>query len=361
MRRRHFPRNIGAGPDGGYAPGEVVGKHVALLYSLEDIASGEPARELAEAAATGRVEREGWRVRKNGERFLAGEITTAVRDSEDRLTGFTKISRDLTERRAMEEAAERVRAVGAREALRQRLLEAEEGERRRLARELHDEAAQHLTALGLGLQALSDVVAPDSEADRRAAQLRTVVATMSEELHSLAVRLRPKGLDDFGLEQALAAHAGEWSRRTGVAIDVHAGPEPDRLSAAIERAVYRIVQEALNNVARHSGATHASVLVERRDHQVVAIIEDNGRGFDVAMARHALGAPASGDGGGLGLLGIRERAELLGGTVEIESSPGNGTTLFARIPIRTPATDLRGLLPGVLGADGASEDRTPAP
>ena len=301
----------------GYSADEVLGQSVAIFYTPEAVAAGEPKQELDEAAARGRTEREGWRVRKGGERFLANEITTAVRDEAGRLTGFTRISRDLTER---------MRAVGAHEQLRRRLLEAEEAERRRLARELHDEAGQHLTALGLGLQSLSDVVSPGSEADQRAEKLRALVATMSRELHALAVRLRPKALDDFGLEQALSAYAEEWSRQTGVPVDVHAGPEPDRLPSALESALYRIVQEALTNVAKHSGATHASVLVERRNGQVVAIVEDNGRGFDSTTA------PA-GDREGLGLIGIRERAELLGGTVEVESTPGGGTTVFARIPI----------------------------
>ena len=312
----------------GYAASEVVGKHVAIFYTPEAVAAGEPKLELDEAAAAGRTEREGWRVRKGGERFFANEITTAIHDDVGRLTGFTRISRDLTERRTAEAAAEHVRAVG--EQLRRRLIEAEETERQRLARELHDEAGQHLTALGLGLRSLSDIVAPGSEADRRAVQLREIVETMSRELHAIAVRLRPKSLDDFGLEQAIAAYVEEWSRQTRIAVGVHAEPEQERLSAAIESALYRIVQEALTNVAKHSGATHASVVVERRDGQVVAIVEDDGRGVDG-------GAAAAGAREGLGLLGIRERAELLGGTVEVESTIGGGTTVFARIPIEIPS------------------------
>lgn len=230
-----------------------------------------------------------------------------------------------------------VQRTAERDLLRRRLIDAEEDERRRLARELHDEVGQHLTALGLGLQALSDVAPPNSEVDRRAADLRAVVSAMGRELHALAVRLRPKSLDDFGLEAALITHADEWSRRSGIAIDLHSHVGNERLPNAIESAVYRIVQEALTNVARHSGATRAGVVVERRRGHVVAIIEDNGCGFDASAA--ATTPPAGVERAGLGLLGIRERAALLGGKVEIESTAGAGTTLFVRIPIDIPSLD----------------------
>ena len=315
----------------GYTAAEVLGRHLAMFYTPEDQAAGKPEQELAEAKGTGRVEQEGWRVRKGGERFWANEIVTAARDADGTLVGFTMISRDLTERRRAEEAAELARLQAERDSLRRRLAQAEEDERRRLSRELHDEVGQHLTALGLGLQALSDVAPPGSEVDRRAEQLRGIVSTMGRELHALAVHLRPKALDDFGLEAALAAFVDDWSRRSGIAIDLHAPLDAARLAPAIESAIYRIVQEALTNVARHSGATRASVVVERRDGFAHAIVEDDGQGFDMATANDE--AELGGGYAGLGLLGIRERVALLGGTVDIESSPGHGTTLFARILI----------------------------
>lgn len=238
----------------------------------------------------------------------------ALRESEARL-----------EKRVAERTAER-------DELRRALTLAEEAERRRLARELHDEAGQRLTALGLGLQALSDVVPAGSEADRRAAQLRSLADTLARELHGLAVRLRPKALDDFGLEAALAAYAQEWSIQSGIPVDMHATTVDERLSQEIESALYRIVQEALANVAKHSGAQRASVVVERRDGNVVAVVEDDGKGFDARAVERRGGAP-NGASTMLGLLGIRERAALLGGKVEVESTPGKGTALFVRIPI----------------------------
>ena len=240
----------------------------------------------------------------------------ALRESEARL-----------ERRVAERTHER-------DALRRSLTIAEELERQRLARELHDEAGQRLTALGLGLKALSDVLPPGSEGDRRAVQLRSLADDLARELHALAVRLRPKALDDFGLEAALTALAETWSAQSGIAVDVHAAIAGERLSAEVESAVYRIVQEALTNVARHSAAGRASVVVERRDGHVVAIVEDDGKGFDVADLEKRRGAKQTDGSTMLGLVGVRERAELLGGSVEMESKSGKGTTLFVRVPIQ---------------------------
>lgn len=244
---------------------------------------------------------------------------------------------DMIERRASQEAANIARTHAERDSLRRRLAQAEEDERSRLSRELHDEVGQHLTALGLGLQALSDVAPPGSEVDRRAEQLRALVSTMGRELHALAVRLRPKALDDFGLEAALAALVDDWAQQSGIAVDLHAPLDSERLPASIESAIYRIVQEALTNVARHSGATRASVVVERRDGHVRAIVEDNGHGFDPATTSER--SDVQEQHTGLGMLGIRERAALLGGVVEIESSLGRGTALYARIPIDSPVPE----------------------
>ena len=229
------------------------------------------------------------------------------------------------QRLAMEEITQRVTM------LHRQLTLTEEEERRRLARELHDEVGQHLTALGLGLHALSDVAPPDSDVDRRATQLRRLADTLGRELHGIAVRLRPVALDDFGLEEALRSYAVEWSHRSGIALDLHVQGS-ERLPSEVESAVYRIVQEALTNIARHSGAGRAGVVLERRGAYVHVIVEDDGRGFEPADAARTPreGPPA------LGLLGIRERTALLGGTLDIESAPEGGTVLFVRVPIEQP-------------------------
>ena len=315
----------------GYTAAEVMGRHVSIFYMAEDVARGLPELELAEAAESGRSERQGWRLRKSGDRFWAEESVTPIHDAEGALLGYTRICRDLTERHRAAETAERVRTSANLDLLRGRLALAEEEERSRLARELHDGAGQYLTALGLGLQALSDIALPGSDVDRRVEQLRSLTDRLGSELHGIAVRLRPKALDDFGLEAALTGYAQEWAQRFGIRVDMHANLGTGRLPAVMENALYRIVQEALTNIAKHSGATRAAVMVERRGGQVHTIVEDDGKGFDAD-------APRQPDGkGGLGLSGIRERAELLGGVVEVESVPGKGTTLFVHFAVEDAA------------------------
>jgi PAS domain S-box-containing protein len=228
--------------------------------------------------------------------------------------------------------AERERSERDRNDLLRMLAIAQEEERRRLSRELHDEVGQHLTALGLGLRAMSDLAPVGSELAQRATELREMAGRLGQELHAVAVRLRPRVLDDFGLEAALTSYAEEWSRQYGIPLDVHARPESGRLSRGIESAVYRIAQEALTNVARHSAASRASLVVERRDGHLHLIVEDDGKGFEPAeVSTLARGEP------GLGLLGIKERAALLNGTVEIESSEEAGTSIFVRLPIAADA------------------------
>ncbi len=233
-----------------------------------------------------------------------------------------------TNRSLADEIEARRRAELDRNALLLRLATAQEDERRRLSRELHDEMGQHLAGLSLGIQTLADVTPQGGEGERRVAQLRTHADALGRELHSLAVRLRPRALDDFGLEPALATHVDDWSRQSGIQAQFHSRGAKYRLPTEVENAIYRVVQEGLNNVAKHSHATRASVVLERRDGDARAIVEDNGRGFNTAPAARQAGTT------GLGLLGIRERVSLLGGSLEVESTAEAGTTLFVRIPIR---------------------------
>jgi signal transduction histidine kinase len=214
-----------------------------------------------------------------------------------------------------------------RELLRRQLLErviaAQEEERRRIARELHDSTSQSLTSLMVGLRTL-DSACDDPQVHCQTQELRQVAGHVLEDVHNLAVQLRPAVLDDLGLSAALERLVHEWQKRHRIQADVvvHLGSE--RLPDPIETALYRIVQEALTNVARHARARLISVLVERRQKEIVAVIEDDGQGFDLQRVHRD---------GHLGLLGIRERAELLGGSLTIESSPGQGASLFIRLPL----------------------------
>ncbi len=340
----------GAAQVTGYAAAEAVGRHVSLLYTPEDVAAGVPAAHLAQAAAEGRGEWEGWRVRRDGTRFWATEIATAVRESgaiggaiggttggangaPGRLLGFTRISRDLTDRRLAEAAAERAQLSAARDDLRRRLAAAEEAERQRLARELHDQLGQELTALRLGLDDAARLAAghvpPDAPLLGSLARLGAVTQRMTADVRALALELRPPELDDVGLESALETYVGEWGARAGVAAEVAVtGLRGRPLPPDVASALYRIAQEALTNVAKHARATQVNVVVEQPDGEVRLIVEDDGRGFDPEATDARVRRERR-----LGLAGMRERAALFGGTVAVESSPGGGTTVYARLPL----------------------------
>lgn len=212
----------------------------------------------------------------------------------------------------------------------ERVIAAQEEERRRIARELHDSTSQSLTSLMVGLRTL-DTTCENPQAHSQAQELRQVAGQVLEDVHNLAVQLRPAVLDDLGLPAALERLIRDWQKRHHIPVDsvVHLGGE--RLPEAIETALYRIVQEALTNVARHAQANSISVLIERRQRQVIAVIEDDGQGFDFEQVHRQ---------GHLGLVGIRERAELLGGNLTIESGFQKGTSLYIQIPLVQPISEV---------------------
>jgi signal transduction histidine kinase len=207
-----------------------------------------------------------------------------------------------------------------------RVIEAQELERRRLARELHDETGQALTSILLGLRGIR-AARTATEAEQVETELRDIVVQALQDVRSLAVELRPTALDDFGLVPALERLAETFGERSGIqtVVEPHLGAE--RLPAEAETALYRLVQEALTNVVKHAEASQVSIVLTRRDGGVTALIEDDGHGFDVDQV----------DSAALGLVGMRERLALLGGTLAIESPPGEGTTIAAYLPLSSPA------------------------
>jgi PAS domain S-box-containing protein len=220
----------------------------------------------------------------------------------------------------------RQRAEAAHQQLALRLASAQEEYRRRIARELHDEMGQHLTALSLGLKSLKDTAPELAAARQRLQQLQELADLMGKQIHQLALELRPAALDDLGLHTALVNYIEAWSQRSGVEVDWHsAGLEGARLPPVLETTLYRVVQEALTNVLKHARAKHVSLILQRGPKQVVLVIEDDGCGFEAEAVLKAARR--------LGLLGMQERLTLVQGTLTIESTPGCGTTIFARIPL----------------------------
>jgi PAS domain S-box-containing protein len=225
-----------------------------------------------------------------------------------------------------EEMIERERAERARTELLSRLVFAQEDERKRIAREMHDQFGEQLTALGLGIRALKDSCGTDPRLGSQVATLEKVAQQLDQDVDHLVWELRPTALDDLGLRAALANYVQDWSVRAGVRADLHTtGLSADRLTSEVETTLYRIAQEALNNIAKHARAENVDVILERWPDHVSLIIEDDGVGFDQSNG----GAPHQ----GFGLLGMQERAALVGATVQIESAAGEGTTIIVRMPV----------------------------
>jgi signal transduction histidine kinase len=209
----------------------------------------------------------------------------------------------------------------ARDALR-RVVSGQELERRRLARELHDETGQALTSILLGLRAVEEAGSPD-EMSTAASNLRELVVGTLQDVRRLAVQLRPKALDDFGLVAAVEHLVQTFSEATAIRVDLEAQLGDKRLPAEVETTLYRIVQEALTNIVKHAGASRVSILLVRRSGSATVVIEDDGQGFDPADLREE----------GMGIIGMRERVELHEGRLTVESTPGSGATLVAEVPL----------------------------
>jgi signal transduction histidine kinase len=210
-----------------------------------------------------------------------------------------------------------------RDALR-RVVGAQELERRRLARELHDETGQALTSILLGLRGIEEA-RTDEQRREALAGVRDLVRSTLQDVRQLAVELRPKALDDFGLVPALERLTASFGEQTGIAVEFEPGVrEDERLPAEVETALYRIVQESLTNVVKHARASRISIVLARKPASASVIVEDDGIGFEPERPRD----------GGLGLVGMRERVGLLGGRIAVESRPGAGTTLVAEVPLQ---------------------------
>jgi PAS domain S-box-containing protein len=262
-------------------------------------------------------------VRKQAEEALHRAHSELEQWVQERTAALTRSNEAL---RA--EILARQRAERERQQLLARLVTIQEEERRRLSRELHDQLGQDLDALMLGLKSLEVSVQVLPETAQRVQQLQTLTAQIGQEMHRLAWALRPPNLDD-GVEMVLQNYVEEWSQRSGIAVDFHSrGFTSQRLPSYLETALYRIVQEACTNVLRHAQAQRISVLLEHRRDHVLAIVEDDGTGFDVDTLLSVRQGQTK-----LGVVGMQERAALVDGTIEIESTPGVGTTVFVRLPI----------------------------
>ena len=350
--------NNGAERIFGYTSREAIGQPGEILFTPADRAAGEPNKEMKIARENGCAEDERWHMRKDGSVFFASGVQTPLYDESRELTGYAKIARDLTDRIKIQEElhaaydslevkvvertselsssnaalrmeiVDRKRSEELRVALLRKIVSTQEGERKRIARDIHDLIGQQMTALQLRLKHIIDNNPLEAAVAGQLLALQDMATRIDNEIDFLAWELRPSVLDDLGLAAAIDKYVREWSEHFGTPAEFkQVGLEKEHLTPEIEINLYRITQEALNNVAKHAKAEKASVLLERQDGTVRLIIEDDGVGFVLSQK-----AVFTGNDRGLGLLGIKERAELFGGKVEIESVPGSGTTIFVRVP-----------------------------
>jgi signal transduction histidine kinase len=318
----------------------VTARRSPLSAAIEDTEAWELGERAAETARTGRFGMRSIARRvllsiplvaseqTLGVMTLAGPRANAPSEDDQRLLRAVgnQIGMAIEKAQLWEQLQEKEKV---RAGLLQKVISAQEEERKRIARELHDETSQMLTSLAVGLKLLEGT--PDQDRMRaHAAELRELAASTIRAVGTLAFELRPSVLDDLGLVAAVGRYCRSLSQR-GLDVDFHvAGMEATRLAPERETAVYRIIQEALTNVVRHSEATEASVVLERRSDSILAIVEDNGRGFNVEQMLDSSMRDRS-----LGLYGMHERAALAGATLTIESTPGSGTSVFVETPIQS--------------------------
>jgi signal transduction histidine kinase len=261
------------------------------------------------------------RRRKDGTVIDVSLAVSPIKTPDGETVGASAVARDITERK---QAAENKQAEAMHRLLLERVLSAQEEERRRIARELHDEAGQLLTSLLVGLRTLEDS-RNVADAKAKGHRLREITAQAIEEVGRLARGLHPTALDDHGLDVALSRYVTEYAKTHNIAVELKLGkPDSSALPPGVQIGLYRILQEALTNVARHSRAATVSIKFARSATALQVVVTDNGRGFDTKAATNSSSH--------LGIQSMRERAAMLGGTVSF-TSKSTGTRMLVQIPL----------------------------
>ncbi len=328
--------NMGAQRIKGYKAAEIIGKHFSCFYSEEDLRAGKPQHNLETAAREGRVEDEGWRIRKDGSKFWANVIITAVKDDRGEVIGYGKVTRDATERmsaqRALEESQRKLQ--DSEKSLRQlslHLLRTQDEERRRIGRDLHDSLGQNLAVLKMKLDSLltrsNENPSNDDKDLRQCAQL---TGDAVKEVRTISYLLYPPMLEEMGLKSAIPWYLEGFTKRSGIVTDFEVSPDFKRLPSDIELALFRVLQECLTNVHRHSGSPTADVRLFVNDDAVVLKVIDKGHGVNTQSFEKSgqdwIGAL------GVGLRGMSERMRQVGGSLEV-SSTADGTIVTATVPL----------------------------
>ena len=350
--------NSGAENVFGYSGPEILGRPAEILFIPEEVAKGIPDRAMKTARKEGRAPDERWHVRKDGSRFFAGgEMTPLYMGGS--LSGYAGICRDRTEAKRLadelqlahdelemrvidrtkelaetnallvQQMEERAFIEDQRHDLLKRLFTVQEDERGRIARDIHDQLGQRLTALRLKIESMKDLSNGNAEIGERIDHLQEIAEQLDREVSFVVWELRPTILDNTDFVSALRHYVEEWSRYS----DIYAEFDQIKLTGLdldtdIKTNLYRITQEALNNAAKHARADRINVLLEKQGDDLILIVDDNGRGFE--MPENGIDRKLD---KGFGLVGMRERAALISGTLEIESAKNKGTTVFVRVPL----------------------------
>ena len=299
----------------GYPASEAIGKNLTMLTLPEDfneILSNIDKIKHSKEVAIFQTERVG----KGNNHLILEVVLSPVKDDEGNVVGVSTVARDLTERNRAERVMQEKKNL-------QRLIEAQEDERKRIARDLHDELGQQLSALRLQLEDAKKICQDEEVCDKIDA-IQLIAESLDKGIDFLAWELRPAALDGLGLIAAIGNYVKQWSHHSGIKAELLSSSlKKARLAPTIETNIYRIVQEALNNIHKHAKAKSVEVILERRDDLIVLIVGDNGKGFNIKAKKNR--------SKGIGLIGMKERAELMGGTFEIESVARKGTTIYVRI------------------------------
>jgi PAS domain S-box-containing protein len=325
--------NEGAHRIKGYGQQEILGRHFSVFYPEEDRKRDKPERALEIAQEKGTYEEEGWRVRKDGSRFWASVLITALWDEAGGLRGFAKVTRDVTERKQAEEEIQRLNAtLEELKDLVGKLVLGQEEEQRRVAYEVHEGLAQVATAAHMRLETFSSHRdSPDTE--RSQADLEQALKLIRQTIldaRRITANLRPTVLDDFGLPAAISLEV-ERLREEGYRVEYEEGLGDERLPAMAENALFRVVEEALANIQKHAQTRKMRIELRHPEGEVYVEVRDYGCGFDLEAT-----SPGSELGKTVGIARMREWALLLGGNLEIHTKPGRGTSVVASVPLAAP-------------------------
>jgi PAS domain S-box-containing protein len=302
-----------------FTANQVIGRHLSRFFAPEDVEKRKPESDLEMARAQDRTESDGWRLRQDGSRFWANVILTSLRDEHGKLRGYICVTRDVTDRKRAEERLQNLSI---------RLMNLQDQERRRVARELHDSEGQTLSLLLMSLSKLKRISAGlEGEASALLSECIETANDCLRDIRTLSYLLHPPLLDEFGLTSALQWYVEGFSQRSGIEIDLEIPDTLNRLPPEMETSLFRLVQEGLSNIHRHSGSQTARICLVCDDKQLRLKIEDYGKGMSAAEISGTNGA-----GTGVGLASMRERVRELGGTLEIVSETGR-TQIDVSLPV----------------------------